>query len=213
MKKSLLKISALAVCLIVAVSALTACGGEPAKLGLAHVDVYTYVGNTLSPKLTTSGSNRVSFDGDLLTVNVAANVTEVEFDLAPFFAANTAHKGKDFYFTRSDVKKGDGTLVKGKAWYQTGGDAGNRLYKPLGYENDETVTAKNKEAIAALPNREGEVRMYIITSGTQTGKHVVYLDPTTGSEVETGETRVNFMFNGHNGKKAQLKVLVIKAAE
>jgi len=204
------KVAALALC-VLALTTLTACGKKTMTVTNAHVDVYTYVGNTLSPKLTGTGDNRVSFADKTLTVHVAADVSEVEFDLAPFFTANAEYKGKDFYFTRTDVKKGDGTLIKGKAWYQTGGDAGSRLYKPLGYENDETVEAITKEAIAALPDRAGEARMYIITSGSQAGKHVVYLDPTTGSAVETGETRVTYKLHGHNGKKATLKVLVKKA--
>jgi hypothetical protein len=213
MKKQILKMGAVALCVTLVLASLAACSGKAAAMTLAHVDVYTYVGNTLGPKLTNTGDNKVSEANGRITVNVAADVTEVEFDVANFFTGNEKYKGKNFYFTRSDVKKGDGTLIKGYAWVQVGGDAGNRTYKKLGYESDTTVTAKTKEEIAALDNREGEARLYIITTGTQSGKHVVYLDATTGSSVSTGETNVVFMFHGHNGKTAKLDVKVIKATE
>ena len=212
----LVKLTSLALVFTFAFVALAACGeGKATAMNLSHVDVYTYVGNALSAKLTGTAvnGNKVSMVDGRLTVDVAANVTEVEFDLAPFFT-NTTHaklKGKDFYFTRSDVKVGaTDKLVKGRAWVQTGGTATNRLYKQLGFESDLTKTAINKEAIAALEN--GATRMYIITEGTQAGKHVVYIDPTVTSSVSAGATHVNFKFHGHNGKKSELKVTVNKAA-
>ena len=213
MKKRFLRTGAVALCLTLAVTMLVACGGKHARVEAKHVDVYVYTGNTLSSKLTGTGVNKVTEHDGVLRVDIAKNVTEVEFDLAPFFAENEKYLGKNFYFTRDDVKKADSTLIKGYAWYQVGGDASNRLYKKVGYENDSTVTAMNKTEIAALENREGEARMYIITSGTQTGKHVLYIDPTTSSSIETGETRVTFRFHGHHGKTAELKVLVNKAAQ
>jgi hypothetical protein len=192
---------------------LLASCGKATKLGLSHTAVYVYSNDTISNALTDTGTNTVSETNGTLRVDIAANVSEVEFDLSPFLNANQGYKGKKFYFTRSDAKKGDGTLKRGSAWYQVGGEPSSRLYKKLGYENDETVTAMTKQEIAALPNSEGELRMYFITSGTQAGKCVVYLDPTTGSAIEAGETRVTYKFHGHNGKKAELKVLVVKNAE
>ena len=211
MKKNFLKIGAFALCATVALSALlglSGCGKKTACIGLNGTDVYTYTNNVMSAKLT---SPNVSEKDCVVTVNVGADVDEVEFDLQKFFADNAGYKGKNFTFTRSDVTKGDGTLLDGYAWVQTGGDASNRLYKRMGYENDETVTAINKAAIAALPDRQGEVRMYFITTGSQAGKAVVYLDATTGSSVAAGTTNVTFKFCGDNKECAELKVQVVKA--
>jgi len=190
---------------------VTACSTKTMDVDSDHVDVYVYVGSTLSPKLTDAGTNKVSYQDKTLHVDVASNVTEVEFDLQAFFTANPKFKGKNFYFTRSDVKKGDGTLIKGYGWTQVGGEAGSRLYKKFGHEQNESIEEMTKEQIAALPNREGEARMYAITTGTQAGKHLLYIDPSTGSQVETGETAVTFRLHGHHGKTAVLKVKVIKA--
>ena len=216
--KKLGKLTTLMLAFTFAVVALTACSGKAKimALNMAHVDVYTYSDNVLSTKLTGTAvnGNKVSMMNGRLTVDVAANVDEVEFDLSPFFA-NTdlaAYKGANFYFTRSDVTKTDSTeLVKGYAWVQVDGTASNRLYKQLGYENDATKTPMNKGEIAALENQGGAARMYIITEGTQNGKHVLYIDSSTNSEIAEGKTDVTFKFYGHNSKKSELKVTVNKA--
>ena len=221
--KKIVKLTSLMLAVTFAVVAFAACGTtgkEPEKpfaMGLSHVDVYTYASDVLSPKLTGTavGGNKVTFVNGRLVVDVAANVNEVEFDLAPFFTSNTykAMKGKNFYFTRSDVKIPGGTdeLVKGTAWVETtAGNATTRKYRPLGSETDTTVAEKTKAQIAAMPN--GAVRMYILTAGTQAGKHVVYIDPTITSTLVPGTTAVDFTFYGHNGNNAELKVTVNKAS-
>ena len=216
MKKQVLKLGAVALVFTLAITMLAACGKSGAKtatIGTEHVDVYTYVGNTLSSKLTATGTNKVTKEGNTVRVDVAKNVDEVEFDLAPFFAVNTGYKGKDFYFTRTDVKKGDNTLIKGSAWVEvTPGTATTRLYRKLGSETDTTTPAISKTEIAALADRAGEARMYILTAGTQAGKHIVYIDPTVGSAVEPGTTEVTFKFHGHNNQTAEMKVKVVKAS-
>jgi len=214
MKKYLIRATALTLCLTFAVTMFAACNSKKTTtLEAKHVDVYVYTDDTVSNKLTNTGANKVTYSDKTLRVDVAKDVNDVEFDLAPFFKENKKHKGKNFHFTRDDVTKGDGTLIKGSAWVEVeGGTASNRLYKKLGYEHDADVKAKTKHEIAAIENREGEARMYILTKGTHAGKHLVYIDSTTGSTIDTGETRVSFRFHGHHGKNAELKVVVNKAA-
>ena len=210
--KRLIQIGSLVLCLTVLTTFLGACGKKTTNIGLAQVDVYAYVGNAITGPLTDTGTNKVTETNGTIRVDVASDVDDIEFDIAKFFNANTDYLGKDFYLTRDDVKKGDGTLVQGSAWVEvTGGTAATRLYKKLGYENDATVDAMTKQQIEGLPAGEGSVRMYILTAGTQAGKHVIYIDPTTASQVNTGETRVTFRFIGQNGKTAMMTVIVNKA--
>ena len=211
--KRLLKIGSLALCLTLLAGFLGACNKKQMSLTLADVDVYTYVGSAINGPLTATGTNKATETDGVLHVDVASDVDDIEFDTAKFFTANPEYLGKNFYFTRDDVKKGDGTLIKGSAWVEVeGGNASSRLYKKLGYEDDQTVDAMTKTQIEALPNGEGTLRMYILTKGTQDGKHVVYIDPTTGSTIDTGETRVTFRFHGQNGKVAKMDVIVNKAS-
>jgi len=209
--KPLIKLTSLALCLVIAATVFTACKSKVSAVSLEHVDVYVLTAGTRSDKLTDVGTNKVTYTDGTLRVDVAASVSEVEFDLASFFAANPKYAGKKFYFTRDDVKKGDGTLVKGYAWAQVGTEGGNRVYKKMGYETNESIKAKTKEEITALINREGEARMYALTAEPGAGRSLVYLCPTLDSSVEPGETRVTFYFRGHHGKTAVLKVLVNKA--
>jgi len=215
MKKHLIKVTAIALCLISAAAAFTACTSKEAiTLEAKDVDVYVYSNDySVSDKLTDTGANKVTYSDNTLRVDIDKDVIDVEFDLAPFFTENDVFLGKNFYFTRDDVKKGDGTLIKGSAWVEVeGGTAGSRLFKKLGYEDDEETEPMTKSDIAALEDGEGESRMYILTKGTQAGKHIVYIDPTTSSNVESGETRVTFRLHGNHGKSAELKVLVNKAS-
>jgi len=211
--KTLSRIGALALCLTLSLT-LIACTGKTTKVEAHHVDVHVYADGTRSAKLTNTGENRVNYVDGVLRVDVANDVTEVEFEVSRFFTANEKFKGKNFHFTRDDVKKGDGTMIRGSAWVEVGGECGtSRTFKKLGYENDTDVKAKTKHEIANMESREGETRMYIMTKGDNAGKHLIYLDATTSSTIKEGETRVTFRFHGHHGKTAELRVLVNKAAK
>ena len=145
---------------------------------------------------------------------MANNVNDVEFDVFKFFGNQKHEKflGKNFYFTRDDVTKGDGTKVKGFAWVEVEpGSSATRKYKRLGYHEDMNETARTKTQIEAMPEREGELRMYFLKTGGTVDRHLVYIDPTTGSTIEEGETRATFRFHGHHGKAAEMRVLVNKA--
>jgi|GEM_PF-1816523 len=218
--KKLVKLSSLVLVLAIAIVALSACGGNggnATELDLSHVDVITYSGDVPSAKLTGTavGGNKVSMVDGRLRVDVAADVDDIEFDLAKFFtqAKYSKFRGANFNFTRSDVAipGGTGLLVKGNAWVETAaGSAADRLYKPAGFENDATVTARTKAQISALEN--GDARMYILTKNLTQDKYLVYIDAATTSHLATGLTAVDFVFNGDNGMTSTLKVTVYKAA-
>jgi hypothetical protein len=215
-KRNILKIGAVALCTTIAASVFAACGKNSteeekyATIGIDQVDIIAY-GDTISGPLGATGDNRVSEVGNTIRVDVAEDTYEVEFDVTKFFDDNAGYLGKDFYFTRDDVKKPDHTLVKGHAWVETeGGNPDVRKYKMLGYENDEETEAMTKGEIKELDGREGEARLYVLTQGIPDYRYLLYLDPDTTSNIAEGETKVTYKLHGDNGEHAQMKVLVNK---
>jgi len=206
MRKTLQMIS-IALCVTMLAAGFAGCNTKKTQMNLGHVDVYV-AGD--SKPLSDIGGNRVSSSDGVVRIDIVSDVKDVMIDLTKFFDKRDEYLGKNFYFTRDDVKKGDGTLVKGYAWVEVGKESGNRVYKKLGMHKKQEITPKTKGEIEMLPGREGEARLYILTSGDQAGKHVLYLDSTTGSNLAKGETRVTFRFHGHHGRAAELKVLVNK---
>jgi len=201
-------------------------GDSPVQIALSStngVDVYSYdSGWNVSAKLTgtaDAGGRKAELVNGVIVVTVPATDVDVELNLAPFFGANTAYKGTDFHFTRSDVKvTGSQTeLLKGYAWVETvAGDAANRKYKQLGYETDDTKLDLKKAEIQALSNRKGEVRMYILTNGSHAGRHVTYVNKDVNPDLQKlspyFDEVITYRFIGHNGKKAEFKVKVVQVA-
>jgi len=136
---------------------------------------------------------------DIICVTIDSDVENIEFDLARFFENNPEYLGSDFYFTRNDVKKDNGSLVKGRAWVQIEeSNSSTRLFKRLGQENNNEMDGMTKNQINALPDHQGDVRMYILSDGN----HSVYIDGI--------ETEVDFKFHGDNGKSAIMKTKIKK---
>ena len=231
MKKTL-KLLTVALLTCVTLAGFAACGNDsnngnnnvPTQIALnSGIDIYSYdAGWNVSEKLTgTADANgrKVELVNGVITVTVPATDVDVELNVAPFFAANTAYKGTDFYFTRSDVKvTGSQTeMLKGFAWVETvAGNSENRKYKQLGHEADETKPELKKSEIQALADRKGEVRMYILTDGLHAGRHVTYINKDVNPDLEKlapyfGEV-ITYRFTGHNGKKAEFKVKVVQVA-
>jgi len=212
-KRNILKIGAVAICATIGASVFGACGKSEDKyatIGLDQVAVFTY-GDEYEGPLTATGDNKVSEANGVIRVDVAEDVNDVEFDVTKFFEDNAGYLGKDFYFTRSDVKKGDNTLVKGYAWVETEeGNADVRKYKKLGTESDEETEAMTKTEIKALEGREGEARLYVLTQNIPDYRYLLYLDADTTSNIEEGETAVTYKLHGDNGEHAQMKVSVNK---
>ena len=230
MKKSL-KLLTAALMICVSIAGLAACGKkEPGttdtttKIGLSStngVDVYAYdAAWNISNKLTGTADaqgRKVEVVNGVITVTAAATDVDIELDLAPFYGQNAAHKGTNFYFTRSDVKvTPTGTeLLKGYAWYETvAGNSATRKYKQLGYETDITKEDITKGDIQELEDRKGEIRMYILNHGAHAGRHVTYInkdvDPDATKLTPYFNETITFTFHGHNGTKAELKVKVIQ---
>jgi hypothetical protein len=210
--KILLKIGSFAVCAVALAASLSGCKSDAAiKIKSDQIDIRTSAGNSTGAVLTGVGSNKVADENDIVRVDAAANVNDVEYDLTKFFSANPKFLGKKFYFTRDDVKKGDGTLVRGTAWVETEpGNASTRKYKKLGMETKSEIKGKTKQQISDMPDREGSVRLYCINNGTPNTKYVIYGDPALSSNIESGETRVTFKLHGHNGKTAKLQTKIVK---
>jgi hypothetical protein len=206
MKKRKLLIPALFVGAIATLALpFSGCGKADAAIAMDDVTIYAHTADKVTPVKST-GKNNASIQDGAIKINVAKDVNDIEIDLSRFFTRERLG-GKDFYLTRDDVKKGDNTLVKGYAWKQTeGADSKTRKFKRLGYENNERVKPMAKKDIVELPAGDGDVRMYILDDG----RHSVYLDPTPSSVLPTGETRVTYRLRGHNGKRAELKVIVNK---
>ena len=178
------------------------------EIKVDDVDIYAFAGKTRSDKLTDIGDNKVTQEDGTIRIAVDTDTDDIEFDFAKFFEKNPKFKGKNFYITRDDIKKGDGSFVKGYGWVEVEpGNPNTRKYKKLGDEDNDKVQAMTRQEIEGLEAREGEVRMYFLKDGRCT----TYIDASTGSNLEEGETRVTFRLHGHNGRVAQLKVLVNKA--
>lgn len=224
MKKALRLLTA-AIMICICMAGLTACD-KITKVGLNSmngVDVYAYdadwnISEKLSDAADASG-RKVEYKKGVITVTVPATDVDVELDLVPFFSKNAKYKGTKFYFTRSDVKvdtaKKD--LLQGYAWVETvAGTSATRKFKQLGYEADVTKTDLTKAEIQALPDRKGEIRMYVLNHGTQNGKHITYINKDINPDAQKlnpyYDQEITFRFNGHNKKTAELKIKVVKAA-
>jgi hypothetical protein len=197
-----LKIGTAAVCVATIGICLSACGKKNVRITKDDIDIYSYTSlwekEAVSP---TMEDNKIKID-------VASDVIDIEFDFQKFFTANPEYIGKNLYLTRDDIKKGDGTLIKGYAWKEVEtGTAGSRKYKKLGDEDNEEVEAKTKTEIMGLEDNEGEIRLYVLSDGS----YVTYIDSTPESNLESGEKNVTFRIHGNSGKVAVMKVLVNKA--
>jgi len=170
------------------------------KIDPNDVDMYSLAG-------TTKTAITAEVEKGSALVNITEKVGDVEFDFAPFFAENPEFIGKNFYFTRNDVLKGDNTFVKGFGWKEIDEtEDGNRMFKRLGYESYKEIKPMTKGDIEAMEAREGEVRMYFLNDG----RCVAYADATTGSNLKPGENPITFKLHGHHGRVAELKVVVNK---
>jgi len=179
------------VCLV-----MTACNSKKSQVDAAMVDIKAM-----------GGSYTSSMQDDVLKIEVTQGTKDIEFDFTKFFKENPEYIGKNFYFTRSDVFKGDNTLIKGAAWVEHDKDNGNRRFVKLGKEfNEEKGTPKTRGEIAALEEHEGKARMYILKDG----KHLLYYDHTPESNIKSSPEPVTIRFHGHHGRVAELKVQVVK---
>ena len=194
MKRSI-RFLAIGLCVAMFGSIFAGCNTKKMTIGLDMVDIYA-IGGMHTAKQDDNGR---------IKIDVTQSTSDVQFNLQRFFAQHPGFIGKGFYFTRNDVTKGDGTLIKGSAWVQVS-DEGTRLFKKLGYENDTETQSLTKSQIERLPEKQGTIRMYILKDG----KHTVYLDSTTESNMKPGKTPVRFRFHGHHGRVAQLEVEVTK---
>ncbi|MDR0462562.1 MAG: hypothetical protein LBG88_04545 [Christensenellaceae bacterium] len=206
MIRKLTKIATLALCLIsisVCATVLTGCGSKQIKITADDISIYSFDENW-----DKSAALPTAMHEETIKIDVASDTIDVEFDFAKFFETNPEFLGKNFYFTRDDLKKGDGTLIKGYGWTEVEpGNATTRKYKKMGYEDKEEIEAMSKDEIQDLKAHEGEARMYFLSDGGI----VTYIDATTGSNLESGETNVTFRIHGNHGRVALMKVLVNKS--
>jgi hypothetical protein len=198
--RNLMRAGAVALCITATAGFFAGCKTKQETVEAAHVDVVAFTSPTATHKPL------VSQDNKHIRVDVASNVNDLEFDLRNFFDNREEYLGKNFYFTRDDVTKGDHTLVKGYAWVETGKDTRGRLFKKLGHHDDEEVDAMSKSEIVKLPGREGEARMYFMKDG----RKLLYMDSTPASAIEKGETRTMFRLHGHHGRVAEMNIVVNK---
>jgi len=196
--KRIIKTMSFALCVIMLAGVLGGCNTKKVMIDPDLIDVHT-IGNVISK------SNHEYMD-KTVHVKASSDVKDVKVDLAKFFKVYPEYIGKNFYFTRDDVKKGDGTLIKGYAWVEVGKSNGNKLFKKLGTENDEKTKPITRGKIAKLEEHEGKARMYILKNG----EHVLYLDNTPESNMQSGDNRVTFRLHGNHGRAAELKVVVKK---
>lgn len=222
--KKILKLLTATIMICICIAGLTACE-KISKIGLNSVngvDVYAYDADwNVSAKLSDTADiygRKVELKKGVITVTVPATDVDIELDLAPFFSRNAKHLGTNSYFTRSDVKvdAAKKALLKGYTWVETvAGDSATRKFKQLGYENDATKTDLTKTEIQALPDRKGEIRMYVLNHGSQIGKHITYINKDINSDTQKlnpyYDQEITFRFYGHNQKSAEFKIKVVKA--
>ena len=142
----------------------------------------------------------IETDDNQIIIAAPNTVMDIRINLHKFFTQYPEFIGKNFYFTRDDVKKGDNTYIKGLAWVEYDND-GIRRYKQLGKHEDTEIQPKTRGQIANLPDHEGKARMYILADGS----HILYLDPSPESNI-TENTTVTFRLHGHHGRVAMLQI-------
>ena len=205
--KNFLKITLASICITVLVGALSGCNTKAAAIEMSDVQMFALGVGQSNTALTEIGANRAERTKDAIRVTLAPHATDVRIDLTKFFNHNKNFLGKNFYFTRDDVKKGDGTFVRGSAWVQVDGEAGNRLYKKLGFENNPNIAPQTRQEIEQLDAFAGAARIYFHNDGTQ----ILYLEPSTSGELQSGQTNVTFRFHGQHGRVARLNIIIDKA--
>ena len=194
------KAGVIALCLAVGAGGLAGCSKKQTDIDTSHFDAVVQRAAMAVPA-------DVDFIEETVYIDVPADAEDIKFDFAKFFEEYPEFVGKNFYFTRDDVKKGDGTAVKGYAWVEVEGtSARTRRYKKLGSEGDEKIESMGRSEIAKLIGRTGETRMYFMRDGGR----LVYLDHTTGSAIAGGETKVTFRLHGNHGKVAIMNLIVTK---
>jgi hypothetical protein len=197
------KAGVIALCLAVSAGALAGCSKKQTDIDAGLFDA------TVQRAAITEPAEPIIIE-DTVYIAVAEDAEDIKFDFAKFFEEYPEFIGKNFYFTRDDVKKGDGTFVKGFAWVEVEGTSQRtRRYKKLGSETDEKIKSMGRSEIAKLIGRTGETRMYFMKNG----ERIVYLDHTTGSAIAGGKTQVTFRLHGNHGKVAIMNLVVTKPGD